>query len=77
MKDDAAGEIPVAFVVRFDGSSISEEEVKQYISKQVVFYKRIHRVFFVKAIPKAPSGKILRKDLRAMLAGGFADTYRH
>ncbi|CAA6672203.1 unnamed protein product [Spirodela intermedia] len=65
------------FVVRFDGSSISEEEVKQYISKQVVFYKRIHKVFFVKTIPKAPSGKILRKDLRAMLADGFAATYRH
>ncbi|CAA7409363.1 unnamed protein product [Spirodela intermedia] len=64
MKDEAAGEIPVAFVVRFDGSSISEEE-------------RIHKVFFVKTIPKAPSGKILRKDLRAMLADGFAATYRH
>ncbi|XP_058067945.1 4-coumarate--CoA ligase 2-like [Magnolia sinica] len=71
MKDYLAGEIPVAFVIRSSGSKITEEEVKQYIAKQVVFYKKIHRVFFVDAIPKAPSGKILRKDLRAKLAAGF------
>ncbi|XP_057969213.1 4-coumarate:CoA ligase 1-like [Malania oleifera] len=71
MKDEAAGEVPVAFVVRANGSSITEDDVKQYISKQVVFYKRINRVFFANAIPKAPSGKILRKDLRAKLTTGI------
>lgn len=35
MKDEAAGEVPVAFVVRATGSKISEDEIKQYISKQV------------------------------------------
>lgn len=35
MKDEAAGEIPVAFVVRSNGSKISEDDIKQYISKQV------------------------------------------
>ncbi|KAK6942432.1 AMP-dependent synthetase/ligase [Dillenia turbinata] len=70
MKDEGAGEVPVAFVVRSNGSKISEDEIKQYISKQVVFYKRLGRVFFIDAIPKAPSGKILRKDLRAKLAAG-------
>ncbi|KAM1087677.1 hypothetical protein ACFX2B_013031 [Malus domestica] len=71
MKDEAAGEIPVAFVVRSNSSKISEDDIKQYISKQVVFYKRIGRVFFIDKIPKAPSGKILRKDLRAKLAAGL------
>ncbi|TYH16905.1 hypothetical protein ES288_A05G151900v1 [Gossypium darwinii] len=68
MKDEAVGEVPVAFVVKSGKSEISEDEVKQYISKQVVYYKRISRVFFIEAIPKAPSGKILRKELRAKLA---------
>lgn len=72
MKDEVAGELPVAFVVRAHGSQITEEEIKQYVSRQVVFYKRINRVFFTEAIPKAPSGKILRKDLRAKLASEFA-----
>ncbi|KAK9080597.1 hypothetical protein SSX86_000355 [Deinandra increscens subsp. villosa] len=70
MVDDNAGEVPVAFVVKSNGSTITEAEVKQFISKQVVFYKRINRVFFVETIPKSPSGKILRKDLRAKLAAG-------
>ncbi|XP_059645190.1 4-coumarate--CoA ligase 2-like [Cornus florida] len=71
MKNEDAGEVPIAFVVRSNGSDVTEDEIKQYVSKQVVFYKRINRVFFVDAIPKAPSGKILRKDLRARLASGF------
>ncbi|XP_047073556.1 4-coumarate--CoA ligase 5 [Lolium rigidum] len=69
MKDDASGEIPVAFVVASE-PDITEDEIKQYVAKQVVFYKRLQRVFFVSSIPKAPSGKILRKDLRAKLATG-------
>nr|AMQ23610.1 4-coumarate:CoA ligase 2 [Silene littorea] len=71
MKDEAAGEVPVAFVVRLNGCQITEDEVKQYVSKQVVFYKRINKVFFVDSIPKLPSGKILRKELRARLANGI------
>ncbi|KAJ9689471.1 hypothetical protein PVL29_014922 [Vitis rotundifolia] len=35
MKDEAAGEVPVAFIVRSNGSKITEDEIKQYISKQV------------------------------------------
>ncbi|KAK9697513.1 hypothetical protein RND81_08G042600 [Saponaria officinalis] len=68
MKDEIAGEVPVAFVVRLNGCQITEDDVKQYISKQVVYYKRINRVFFVDSIPKLPSGKILRKELRTRLA---------
>ncbi|KAH7663559.1 4-coumarate--CoA ligase protein [Dioscorea alata] len=71
MTDELAGEVPVAFVVRSEGSEISEDQIKQYISKQVVFYKRIHRVFFVESIPKGPSGKIIRKELKAKLAAGI------
>ena len=36
--------------------------------EQVVFYKRLHKVYFIDEIPKSPSGKILRKELRAKLA---------
>ncbi|XP_073002925.1 4-coumarate--CoA ligase 3-like [Typha latifolia] len=68
MKDEAAGEVPVAFIVQTKDSEITEDEIKRFVSQQVVFYKRIYKVFFIDAIPKAPSGKILRKDLRAKLA---------
>uniref|UniRef100_A0A0D9VJT6 4-coumarate--CoA ligase n=1 Tax=Leersia perrieri TaxID=77586 RepID=A0A0D9VJT6_9ORYZ len=66
-KDEVAGEVPVAFVVRAADSDITEESIKEFISKQVVFYKRLHKVHFTHAIPKSASGKILRKELRAKL----------
>ncbi|KAF8783826.1 hypothetical protein HU200_000266 [Digitaria exilis] len=69
LKDDLAGEIPVAFIVRTEGSQVTEDEIKQFVAKEVVFYKKIHKVFFTDSIPKNPSGKILRKDLRARLPG--------
>ena len=36
-----------------------------YIAGIVAPYKKVRHVEFIDAIPKAPSGKILRKDLRA------------
>lgn len=67
-KDEAAGEVPVAFVVRAADADIAEDAIKEFISKQVVFYKRLHKVYFTPSIPKSASGKILRRELRAKLA---------
>ncbi|XLS84603.1 hypothetical protein HN51_034769 [Arachis hypogaea] len=67
-QDDVAGEVPVAFVVRSSNDPITEDAVKDFIAKQVVFYKRLHRVIFIDAIPKSSMGKILRKELKAKLA---------
>lgn len=36
MIDEGAGEVPVAFVVKSNGSTVTEDEVKQFISKQVI-----------------------------------------
>lgn len=62
-----AGEIPVAFVVRANGVEISEQEIKNFVAEKVVFYKKVHKIYFVDAIPKSASGKILRKNLKARL----------
>ena len=45
----------------------SPEEIQSYVGTQLSHYKQLHRVTFVEAIPKSPSGKILRRLLRDSL----------
>ena len=59
--DEAAGEVPKAFVVKKD--DISEEEIKAFMAERVAPYKKIRRLEFVDQIPKSASGKILRRVL--------------
>ncbi|KAF8654966.1 hypothetical protein HU200_061398 [Digitaria exilis] len=61
------GEIPVAFVAKAEGSELSEDDVKRFVANEVIYYKKVREVIFVDKIPKAPSGKILRKELRKQL----------
>ncbi|KAK4217159.1 putative 4-coumarate--CoA ligase [Rhypophila decipiens] len=58
-------EVPRAYVVKKDGSSVTEEDVAKWMAGQVAKYKQLRGgVKFVGEIPKNPSGKILRKILR-------------
>ncbi|MBV8944467.1 MAG: 4-coumarate--CoA ligase family protein [Solirubrobacterales bacterium] len=61
LPDEEAGEVPKAFVVT-DGS-ITPEAVTGYVAEHVAPYKKVRAVEIIDAIPKAPSGKILRRVL--------------
>ena len=60
--DTEAGEIPKAFVVA--GGVLSAEEVMAWVAGRVAPYKKVRAVELVDAIPKSPSGKILRRVLK-------------
>jgi acyl-CoA synthetase (AMP-forming)/AMP-acid ligase II len=60
--DPEAGEIPRAFVV-LKGAA-SGDELMAYVAERVAPYKKVRRVDFIDAIPKSPSGKILRRLLK-------------
>ncbi|ROV96377.1 hypothetical protein VSDG_05474 [Cytospora chrysosperma] len=58
-------EYPRAYVVRTPGTNATEKEIAEWLAGRVTRYKQLKGgVVFVDAIPKNPSGKILRKILR-------------
>jgi acyl-CoA synthetase (AMP-forming)/AMP-acid ligase II len=68
--DDRSGEeIPKAFVVKQSGASLLQDEVIDFVARQVAPFKKIRQVEFIETIPKSLTGKILRKDLRSRPAG--------
>jgi acyl-CoA synthetase (AMP-forming)/AMP-acid ligase II len=61
--DEEAGELPKAFVVPV-GDSLDADAIIRFVAEQVAPHKRIRALEIVDAIPKSPSGKILRRLLR-------------
>ena len=59
--DEEAGEVPKAFVVARD--PVDPGELMAYVAERVAPHKQIRQVEFVDEIPKAASGKILRRLL--------------
>ena len=64
MPDRDAGEIPVGFVVLKPGHDASEREILEHVASQTAHFKHLGRVSFIDAVPKSPSGKLLRRLLR-------------
>jgi len=70
-KPDAdAGEIPCAFVVVREGIVTSEkldQELRGFVADRLAHHKQPREVHFVDAVPRTPSGKILRRELRKIV----------
>ena len=62
--DEEHGEVPRAYVVAKQPGKLTEENVQEYLREKAAPFKQLRGgVQFVKAIPKAPTGKILRREL--------------
>jgi acyl-CoA synthetase (AMP-forming)/AMP-acid ligase II len=67
--DVEAGEIPAAYVVKHPGTVATAEEIMEYVASQVAHYKQVRRLEFIEAIPKSPTGKLLRRELKRQALG--------
>ena len=62
--DDAAGEVPVAAVQLDPAHPATTAELQALVADTLAGYKQVREVVVVDAIPRLPSGKVLRRMLR-------------
>lgn len=62
--DERAGEVPVAAVQLDPDRPVAEGELARLVAESLATYKQLRRVIEVDAIPRLPSGKVLRRTLR-------------
>jgi long-chain acyl-CoA synthetase len=65
MPDPVRGEAVKAFVVLKEGARVGVEDLQALCRGAIASYKVPESVEFIAALPKNPTGKILKKDLRA------------
>jgi acyl-CoA synthetase (AMP-forming)/AMP-acid ligase II len=68
--DERAGEAPVAAVQLDPNQPVSPDELQQLVASSLATYKQLRQVIVVAAIPRLPSGKVLRRTLRDELTLG-------
>jgi len=65
--DLEAGEIPCAFVVVREGFTPSDtlgQQLRAFVADRLSHHKQPRQICFVDTLPRTPSGKILRRELR-------------
>jgi acyl-CoA synthetase (AMP-forming)/AMP-acid ligase II len=62
--DERWGEVPVAFVARRPGHEVTADELVEHCRGQLAKFKVPKDVTFVDALPRNPSGKVLKRELR-------------
>ena len=62
--DDRWGEVPVAFVVLRQDAIATDEELLEHCRAQLARFKVPKEITFLDALPRNPSGKVLKRELR-------------
>jgi long-chain acyl-CoA synthetase len=69
--DVEAGEIPCAFIVlrgSFAPSDMLAKQLRDFVAARLAYHKQPREIRFVDAVPRTPSGKILRRELRKIIS---------
>jgi acyl-CoA synthetase (AMP-forming)/AMP-acid ligase II len=62
--DERWGEVPVAFVVLHRGEDVSADALIEHCRARLAKFKVPKAVHFIDALPRNPSGKVLKRELR-------------
>ena len=63
-RDERWGEVPVAYVVLRPGSVLEADELVEHCRAGLARFKVPKAVFFLDELPRNPSGKVLKRELR-------------
>src|SRR5690606_8600349 len=72
--DELYGEEVAAFIVQKDGAAATHEELIAHCREHLADFKCPKQIHFVDEIPKGPTGKLLKRELAALLASGAVET---
>jgi len=67
--DHGRGEVPVAFVELVAGATFDEPQLRAHCREYLAPYQVPRRVIRLEQMPRSPTGKILRRELRGLLDG--------
>lgn len=62
--DERLGEEIAAYITKKEGHEVSSEELTEHCKRNLAAYKYPRKIEFVKELPKGPSGKILKREIR-------------
>jgi long-chain acyl-CoA synthetase len=63
LPDELYGEEVAAFVVLKAGHAVSEDDIKEHCRARLADFKCPKVVHLVEALPKGPTGKVLKREL--------------
>ena len=66
--DEKYGQRLCTFIVRRAGESLSEDDVRDYVRAHLARFKVPRDVVFVDLLPRNPTGKVLKRELRLIAA---------
>jgi long-chain acyl-CoA synthetase len=66
--DDYRGEAPVAFIKLKAGQTVTEAEIKTFLTRHISKTEMPREVIFKDALPKTLIGKLSKKELRTEYA---------
>jgi acyl-CoA synthetase (AMP-forming)/AMP-acid ligase II len=68
--DERWGEVPVAFVALRPGATTTADELVEHCGARLARYKVPKDITFIDALPRNPSGKVLKRELRTRVDDG-------
>lgn len=68
--DETRGEVPIAFVEAEDGAELDASVLRAFCREHIAAYKVPREVRVMEKLPRNPTGKVLRRDLKVLANEG-------